>query len=85
MILPEMRKRAAGRCKDCKFMVSIAGKREKRRGCVASIKRYSLHNHGVPEVIDAIEVIRLVGTEGLQEVLKQGDPHKEACEFFRHK
>jgi len=79
MFLPEMRKRAVHRCKQCKFFVQIRGKRETRYGCVKNIKAYYNLEKRVPPVIPIMDIIKRVGLEGLEECLKNSNPEAQSC------
>jgi len=83
LIVPEMREKAIRKCKECRFLVQIQGKREYRWGCAACIERYATLNCRVPRVIHVTEVLKLAGREGLSRVLERGNPDWQACGLFR--
>lgn len=82
MLLPEMRDKAAQVCAQCKFFVRITGRNESRNGCAAQIPRYAGLARMVPRELDAVEVMKLVGREGLKRVLSAAGPHRQACWQF---
>ncbi len=82
IVLPEMRKRAVRRCRDCRFFVKIQGREEIRWGCVASIPDYGTLQKRVPEIIRAADVLRRVGKAGLKEILKHSEPDAQACGLY---
>jgi hypothetical protein len=80
MMLPETREMDTHYCGECRYFVRIQGVYEQRTGCVARIERYLKRWRRPPEVIQLKEVLRLVGREGLPEVLDRGsDPERRAC------
>lgn len=83
LLLPEMRQKATHRCRHCLFFVEIQGKTETRRGCVANIKVYGQLAKRVPRVLPMLDVIKLVGLEGLERTLRNGDPDAQSCGLFR--
>lgn len=82
IILPEMREKAVRRCGDCRFFVSIQGREEVRKGCVAGIPEYGSLQKNVPEIIRAADILRRVGKTGLEETLKRGDPDAQTCGLY---
>ncbi len=82
MLLPGMRDKAIHRCKDCKFFVAIRGRLETKYGCIVGIKAYANLEKRVPSVIPAMEVIKRIGLEGLDNCLKTNDPEMQSCGKF---
>ena len=82
MYLPDMRKKAIHRCKDCKFFVAIKGKLDTRNGCVVHIKAYGELEKRIPTVLPIMEIIKRVGLEGLEYSLKFSDPEVQSCGKF---
>ncbi|MGB9804029.1 MAG: hypothetical protein ACPLRU_07770 [Desulfofundulus sp.] len=82
IILPEMRDRAIRKCTDCRFLVKIQGREEVRWGCVVGLPGYGSLQKTVPETLHVVEVLRVVGKEGLREVLSRGKPEAQACGLF---
>jgi hypothetical protein len=85
MLLPELRDKVAQVCAQCKFFITITGKNGARNGCAAQIPRYAGLARMVPRELDAVEVMKLVGREGLERVLSVADPHRQACGQFHPK
>jgi hypothetical protein len=85
MIHPDARELAISTCVDCRFLVQIQGREEVRLGCVVSIPRYGTLQQRVPEMIYAVEIIRLVGVEGLKEIVAKTYPHITACGLFQRR
>ncbi|NPV91156.1 MAG: hypothetical protein HPY50_10335 [Firmicutes bacterium] len=83
LLLPEMREKAVGFCGECRFLVQIQGREEVRLGCVVSLQRYGSLQRRVPEKLHALELLRLVGREGIEEILKRGRPEAQACGLFQ--
>ncbi|TEB07119.1 hypothetical protein Psch_00662 [Pelotomaculum schinkii] len=82
MMLPELRDKVAQTCAHCKFFVLVTGGNETRNGCAAQIPRYAGLSRRVPGELDAVEVLELVGREGLERVLSTAGPHRQACWQF---
>lgn len=82
LYLPEMRKRAINRCRHCKFFVQIKGKTEIRHGCVVNIKAYGNLEIRIPSIIPIMDIIKLVGLEGLEQCLKTNNPEMQSCGRF---
>ncbi len=82
MILPEAREVIVNQCRDCRFFATIQGAREKRQGCVAGVRRYRTLSVRVPAVIHVMELMRSEGKEGLNRILKKGNPGAQACEMW---
>jgi len=82
LILPEMRDVAARTCRECRFLVSVRGREETRPGCLAVIPCYAALRRRVPVQIHAVDILKLVGRDGLAEVLACGHPDDRACGRF---
>jgi len=82
MLLPGLRDKIAQACAHCKFFVRVTGRNETRTGCAAQIPRYASLTRRVPGELDAAEVLKLVGREGLDRVLSTAGPHRQACGQF---
>lgn len=82
LYLPQMREKAIHRCQDCKFFVLVQGREELRPGCVAGIRAYASYERPVPGVVPVQEIMRLVGQEGLRQVLQGAHPEKQSCGRF---
>lgn len=81
--LPELRDKLV-LCRECYFHVTIKGREESRPGCVVGIEDYATLKKRVPKVISGLELLRSVGKEGLQEIIKRGsEPDKNACGLYR--
>lgn len=85
MILPEMREKYVATCRECRFFVRIQGKEETRWGCVVTISSYGNLEQRVPRLIHALDILKMVGKEGLNKVITRGDSLSNACELFRHR
>jgi hypothetical protein len=80
MMLPPVREIDTHYCGECRYFVQTQGVYEIRTGCVVRIERYLKRWRRPPEMIQLKEILRLVGREGLPEVLDRGsDPEWQAC------
>lgn len=84
LYLPEMRNIAIHRCCDCKFCIYVQGKDEVRKACIVNIKAYGKLRRRVPEVLHILDILKLVGTEGLNDCLKC-KPEDQSCRKFIQK
>ena len=82
MYLPDMRTKAIHRCKDCKYFVAIKGRTEVKSGCVVNIKAYSNLEKRIPPIITLLDIIKLVGLEGLEDTIKRDNPDANCCGRF---
>ena len=82
LMLPELRDKVSHTCSQCKYMVTVVGKTEARPGCAALIPQYAGLVKRVPERMDVIDVLRLVGRGGLERVLAGFEPQRQACGLF---
>jgi hypothetical protein len=85
LMLPELRDKVAHTCDRCKYYVIIAGKTEVRTGCAALIPCYSGLVKPVPGKLDAADVLKAVGRDGLERVLAGPGNHSQACGQFHPK
>jgi len=60
----------------------IQGKEELRQGC---IEKYKELWSRPPEKIEVLVLLKLVGEEGLQEILSRANPEAQSCGYFRRK
>ncbi|HAA90365.1 MAG TPA: hypothetical protein DCE07_07355 [Peptococcaceae bacterium] len=81
-MLPDAREKMVSCCQDCRFFVQIQGKEEIRYGCVECIEKYRKFCCKVPPKIHVMEILKMVGKEGLEKILENGDPQKPACGKF---
>ncbi len=79
--LPEMRELATHLCRDCKFCVDVKGKDEVRKACIVNIRTYAKLRKKIPQVIPIIQILKLSGTEGLDECLRC-NPENQSCGKF---
>lgn len=82
IVLPEMREKAVHRCRECRFLIGIAGQEETRPGCVAGIASFARLQQRVPQQILLRDLLILVGRDGLWDVLSRGNPDAQACGWF---
>lgn len=83
-MLPELREKAAATCRQCMFLVAVAGREETRAGCVAGVEEYGTLRKRVPREIHAADLMRQVGKNGLKEITDRvSDPDALACGLFR--
>lgn len=82
LMLPELRDKVTHTCSRCKFFVMVVGRTEVRPGCAALIPQYANLTRRVPEKLDAMDVLKAVGRDGLKRVLAGVDPHRQACGLF---
>jgi hypothetical protein len=85
MLLPELRDKVAYTCALCKFFVRVTGRIETRAGCAAQIPMYAGLARRVPGKFDVLEILKLVGREGLERVLSAAGPYRQACGKFHPK
>ncbi len=79
---PELRDKVTHTCSRCKFFVMVAGRTEVRPGCAALIPEYAGLAKRVPEKLDAVDILKTMGKEGLERVLAGCDPRRQACGLF---
>lgn len=82
VILPEFREKIIYKCRDCRYLILIQGKKEVRRGCIVKYKELWSRP---PERIDVLVLLKLVRKEGLQEILSRGNPEAQSCGHFRRR
>ena len=82
LMLPELRDKVVHTCARCKFLIMVVGRTEARPGCAALLPSYGSLARRVPPRLDAAEVLKEVGREGLDRVLAGADPHRQACGLF---
>jgi hypothetical protein len=82
VILPEFRERISSKCRDCRYYILIQGKDEVRQGC---IEKYKNLWSRPPEKIPVLVLLKLVGEEGLWEILNRGNASAHACGYFKRK
>jgi hypothetical protein len=82
LMLPELRDKVNHTCSRCKFFVAVAGRTGVRPGCAALIPQYGNLSRRVPEKLDVVDVIKAVGRDGLEKVLAEADPLRQACGLF---
>lgn len=82
VILPEFRERVTSKCRDCRYFILIQGKDEMRQGC---IEKYKELRTRPPERIPVLVLLKLVGEEGLKDILNRGNANACACGYFQRK
>lgn len=82
LMLPELRDKVAHTGSQCEYMVTVVGKTEARPGCAALIPQYAGLVRRAPGRLDVIDLLRLVGREGLERVLAGFEPQHQACGLF---
>ncbi|HBG23292.1 MAG TPA: hypothetical protein DDW83_08595 [Peptococcaceae bacterium] len=82
VILPEFRERVTSKCRDCRYHILIQGKDEVRQGCIKKHKKLWTRP---PEKIPVLVLLKLVGEEGLEEILNRGNANAYACGYFERK
>ncbi|BAF59678.1 hypothetical protein PTH_1497 [Pelotomaculum thermopropionicum SI] len=83
LMLPELREKVVHTCSRCKFFITVVGRSEARPGCAALIPQYARTARRVPEKLDAAELLRVLGRDGLERVLAGAAPHRQACGLFQ--
>jgi hypothetical protein len=53
-----------------------------RHGFVEYVPEYRSVSHRVPSVIFVVELMRMVGKNGLEKILAKGNPDAQACEMW---
>ncbi len=81
MMMPQAGEKFKHACGQCKYYVNVIGQQENRRICLAGVKAYRQRQKRVPESIDIVELMFLLGKEALQALASQGD-HNMACGTF---
>ncbi len=69
-------------CRNCKFFIDVIGQQETRRICVAEVKAYRSRAKRVPESIEILDLILLLGKEALERMIKKGQGQEVACGEF---
>ncbi|WP_273483572.1 hypothetical protein [Desulforamulus ruminis] len=65
-------------CQDCKFFVNVVGQQETRRICVAEVKAYRSRAKRVPESIEILDLILMLGKEALERMIRKGQGQEVA-------
>lgn len=82
MIMPGPGEMFRGSCQNCKFYVNVVGQQETRKVCLAEVRTYRSRSKRVPESIDIMDLMLLLGKEKLEAMLRRGGADKVACEEF---
>lgn len=85
MILPVSGEKFRSSCIQCKYFVDVVGQQETRKICLNGVKTYRSGNKKVPENIEIIDLIFLLGKEALQSLLKEGGQYQAACGSFEQR
>ncbi|AEG59234.1 hypothetical protein [Desulforamulus ruminis] len=82
MMVPAAGEKFRNSCQKCKFFVTVMGRQEARKICVTEIKAYRSGAKRVPEHIEILDLILLLGKESLEEMIKKGRQQPMACGEF---
>ena len=82
MMVPAAGEKFRNSCRKCKFFVSVTGREETRKVCVAEVKAYRSGAKRVPEHIEILDLILLLGKESLEEMIKKDRQQPIACGQF---
>ena len=83
--MPQAGEKFQHSCGQCKYNVKVIGQQENRRICLAGVKAYRQRQKRVPESIDIMELMLLLGREALQAMAGQGGNHNIACGTFEQR
>lgn len=85
MIVPETSEKFRNSCNSCKYFVTVIGQTENKRVCLLAVKAFQRGSKRVPESIQILDLILLLGKESLQNILANTGPHQSACGSFEQK
>ncbi|GAB6182232.1 hypothetical protein JCM14036_35510 [Desulfotomaculum defluvii] len=85
MVLPGAGEKFKHSCQHCKYFVTVVGHQETKKVCLAGVKAYQRGHKRVPDSIEIVELMLLLGKETLQELLGKGKEHLIACGTFEQK
>ncbi|ACV63542.1 hypothetical protein Dtox_2771 [Desulfofarcimen acetoxidans DSM 771] len=71
--MPDKRNKAIHYCAHYKFFVTVKGKQQTKNAYVVNSKAYGNLEKRIPFEIPIIEIIKLVGLEGLNKYIKNGN------------
>lgn len=82
MVLPISGEKFRNSCDQCKYYVNVIGQHETKRICLYGVKAYRTGSKRVPNSIEIIDLILLLGKEALQGMLTRDGQHQMACGNF---
>lgn len=85
MVMPQAGEKFQHSCSQCKYFVNVIGQQETRRVCLARVEAYQSRSKRVPDNIEIVELILLLGKEALQKLLGEGGRHQMACGTFEQR
>lgn len=85
MVLPEAGEKYEHSCSHCKYYVKVIGQQENRHICLADIKAYRWGQKRIPDSIEIVELMLLLGKEALEGLVGRGSRHKMACGTFEQR
>lgn len=85
MVVPEAGEKFGHTCTHCQYYVKVIGQQETRQMCLAEINAYSSGRRRVPDSIEIMDLMLLLGREALQRMLGKGEGHQMACGTFEQK
>ncbi|SHF02214.1 hypothetical protein [Desulforamulus putei] len=85
MVMPQAGEKFQHSCSQCKYFVKVIGRQETRRVCLARVKAYQNRSKRVPDSIEIVELMLLLGKEALEKLLGEGGQYQMACGAFERK
>lgn len=86
MVVPLAGEKFQHSCGQCKYYVKVIGQQESRRICLAGVKAYRQRQRRVPESIDIMELMLLLGKEALEAMAAKRVSHNTmACGTFEQR
>ncbi|AEF95004.1 hypothetical protein Desca_2165 [Desulfotomaculum nigrificans CO-1-SRB] len=82
MVLPDTGEKFRNSCHNCKYYVNVIGQHETRKICLAGVKVYKSGAKRVPQSIEILELILLLGKQALYNMLEGNKEHQMACGSF---
>lgn len=82
MVLPDAGEKFQHCCGQCKYFVEVIGQQETRRVCLAEVRAFSSGRKRVPENIEIMDLMLLLGQEALHKLLGKGGFDQMACGTF---
>jgi len=85
MVLPAADEKFRRSCQRCKFFVEVVGQQETRKMCLSGVKAYRTGQKRVPDSVEILDLILLLGKEALQNMLGKGGQYQIACDQFEQR
>ena len=79
IVLPEASHKLQSTCDGCKYFITVVGRDETRKVCVAGAKAFRTRAKRVPQEMNILDLIMLLGKEALEDMLNKGQRYQIAC------